>query len=183
MSASPLLSQHLHALREAAQLGPILDLACGGGRNGLYLQRQGLPVVFADIREAALREISLQLERSAEGGAELWQVDLERPGDNPLAGKAFAAIVVFHYLHRPLLPAIREAVAPGGLVIYETFTVEQAHYGRPKNPDFLLQPGELQACFAGWEILQGFEGVIEGDGRARAIANIVARRLARARGG
>ena len=93
-----------------------------------------------------------------------------------LDAETFGAILVFRYLHRPLLAGIKEAVIPGGLVIYETFTVEQAKIGRPRNPDFLLQLGELRDCFREWDILHYFEG-IEHDpasGQPRAIARIVA---------
>jgi SAM-dependent methyltransferase len=172
---SPLLKRYLGDLAQASDDSPVLDMACGGGRNGLYLVQQGIPVVFADIRSEALQQVADNLDPDI---AQLWQVDLEQEQSSPLACRQFSAILVFRYLHRPLLPAIREAVLPGGLVIYETFTREQPKYGRPKNPDFLLRPGELEQCFRDWQILHSFEGITAGDdtGARKAIAQIVARK-------
>ena len=74
------------------------------------------------------------------------------------------------------MQSIKQAVLPGGIVIYETFTVDQPQFGRPHNPDFLLQHGELREHFEGWDILHSFEGVVDGAGGsgARAIAQMVA---------
>ena len=178
MPASTLLRRFLPDLLPTLPPGPVLDLACGSGRNGLYLLANDLPVVFADADPAALETVAAQLadrhRRVQRRQARLWQVDLERADLDPLAAETFAAIIVFRYLHRPLFPAIRRAVAGGGLVIYESFTCQQARYGRPKNPDFLLQPGELRAQFDGWQILHSFEGVVQGTSGPQAIAQLVA---------
>ncbi len=159
----------------------VLDLACGMGRNGLFLVSHNVPVIFADNNEASLQSIAGALAAtgaSAEGST-CWLVDFESTlgeGHNPLAGRVFDAVVVFNYLHRPLFPAIKEAIRPGGLIAYETFTVEQQQFGRPNNPDFLLRPGELREAFAAWECIEDFEGVVsEPD---RAIARIIARKPA-----
>ena len=86
-------------------------------------------------------------------------MDLELPDTRISCGKKVGGIVVFRYLHRPLIRQIKLAVEPGGFVIYETFTVDQAQYGRPKNPDFLLLHQELQDYFSEWKIHHSFEGV------------------------
>ena len=86
-------------------------------------------------------------------------MDLEEAGRNPLAGRTWGAILVFRYLHRPLIPPIREALAPGGVLVYETFTADQALLGRPTNPDFLLGQGELRGWFADWELIEAYEGL------------------------
>ncbi len=178
----PLLREYLGQLTPAAIGSPVLDLACGTGRNGLYLIQQNIPVVFADIRPEALSQIRVKLTEEPWCGkshlAELWPVDFEQAGIDPFNGRMFAAVVVYHYLHRPLLESIKQAVSPGGLVLYETFTVDQPQYGRPKNPDFLLRHDELREQFGDWGILHYFEGVVEktgGDG-TKAIAQIVATR-------
>lgn len=168
----------------ACSRAPALDLACGTGRNGLFLLASGIPVVFADRDSPSLEHIKQHLaaqpcERQRKL-ARFWQVDLEIPDTHPLDAQTFGAILVFRYLHRPLLAGIKEAVTPGGLVIYETFTVEQAKIGRPRNPDFLLRHGELRDCFREWDILHYFEG-IERDpasGQRRAIAQLVAEKPA-----
>lgn len=184
MEASSLLSQYMQKIALACDTAPALDLACGTGRNGLCLLASDIPVVFADRDSQNLEQIKRHLtaqpcKRQREM-SRFWQVDLEIPGTHPLAGETFGVIMVFRYLHRPLLEGIKKAVIPGGLVIYETFTVEQARIGRPRNPDFLLRPGELRDSFCQWDILHSFEG-IEHDpasGQPRAIAQLVAEKPA-----
>lgn len=116
--------------------GAVLDLACGAGRHARYLARRGHGVTAVDIdltRAEALR---------GEPGIEWLAADLEG-APWPLAGRLFQAIVVTNYLHRPLFDLLFAALAPGGLLIYETFALGQARYGRPRNPQHLLLPGEL----------------------------------------
>jgi tellurite methyltransferase len=176
MQASHLVKQTWPTIREAGFTGPVLDLACGSGRNGLYLVTQGQRVTFADRQQDKLDQLSSGLQTNAL--ANYWCVDFEGPGSDPLEGLSFSAILVFRYLHRPLMPAIKRAVHPGGLVIYETYTVDQPCFGRPTNPLFLLQAGELEDIFKGWEIIHSFEGqsISESSGQLQAIAQIVARR-------
>ncbi len=148
--------------------GDILDLACGSGRNGLYVAKLDTELTPSDskARKVIMADRNVELLQSIEAiitdhhlNAQTWQTDFELPERSPLAGKSFAAILVFRYLHRPLFQSIKDAVIPGGLVFYETFTIDQPKYGRPTNPDFLLQPEELKAWFEGWEILTYDEGV------------------------
>ena len=174
MTESLLLHDYFDAIRQASTLAPVLDLACGSGRNALWLARHGGPVVAADINPAALEA----LQADAPGCLATWEIDLEAPDSAPLAGSRFGAVLVFRYLHRPLMPAIRDAVVPGGLLVYETFTEAQRRYGRPTNPDFLLRAGELTDIFADWELLHSFEGLIDSSvsGRPCAVAQLVARK-------
>jgi tellurite methyltransferase len=177
---SPLLTHYADQIAAVANKGAILDLACGGGRNGLHLVEQGIPVVFADSDPTALAQVERSLAAAAYSYgrdlAALWQVDLEQGQLDPLEGRRFAGIIVYRYLYRAMFDAIKQAVHPGGIVIYETFTIDQPRYGRPKNPEFLLEHGELQACFSDWNILHSFEGVEQDDKGVdcRAIAQIVA---------
>lgn len=76
-------------------------------------------------------------------GVEIVQADLEDGSPWPLPGRKFAGVVVTNYLHRPLFPALLEALAPGGALLYETFAIGNEKYGKPSNPDFLLHDGEL----------------------------------------
>ncbi|CAM9820049.1 unnamed protein product [Ectocarpus fasciculatus] len=87
---------------------------------------------------------------------------------SPLPKEAFGAVLVFNYLHRPLVANLRDSVKPGGLVLYKTFTWQHPSVGvRPSNPAFLLGPGELKDdMFAGWEVLDFFEGVVVVEGNA-----------------
>ena len=126
--------------------GRVLDLACGSGRHARYLLELGLEVVAVD-REA--RDIP---------GARFVRADLEDGGPWPLPGESFDGIVVANYLHRPLLPRLADALAPGGLLLYETFMAGNESLGKPSNPAFLLRPGELWAAFAGLHIIAFEQG-------------------------
>ncbi len=172
-SASALVSEHLSLLKDLEITNGVLDLACGNGRNGLVVLQHNIPVTFADNNDSALNEVE-KLISQAELGGSTWKVDFEEPGTNSLANKSFDAILVFNYLHRPLIADIREAVRPGGLIFYETFTVNQRRFGRPTNPDFLLQPAELPSAFEGWEIIHAYEGELPNP--QRAVANLIARK-------
>jgi len=172
VGVNPLLESYSRLFMEDTVEGPVLDLACGAGENGLYVAALGLPVVLADRSPEALETA----RRSAEERGlhpEFWLVDLET-GGNPLEEDYYRGILVFHYLHRPLIPHIRNAIRSGGILIYETFTSEQPKYGRPHNPDYLLQPGELAAWFDDWETIHYFEGVLKGP--RRAVAQLVCRK-------
>ena len=157
----------------------VLDLACGNGRNGLFLVSHNVPVLFADTNEAHLQSIvpAIELAGTSAKKSACWLVDFEAEvseGKNPLIGKSFDAVIVFNYLYRPLFPFIREAIRPGGLIVYETFTVDQKRFGRPSNLDFLLEQHELAQAFAGWELVRSFEGEVSSP--ERAIARLIARK-------
>jgi tellurite methyltransferase len=171
MAPDPLLTRFGHLLEDDLH-GPILDLACGRGENGLYVAGLHLPVILADRSSEALEAA----RRSAEDRglqAQFWEVDLES-GGNPLQEDHYRAILVFHYLHRPLIPFIRRGIRAGGFLVYETFTSDQPKYGHPHNPDYLLLPGELAGWFRDWQTIHYFEGLLE-DPR-RAVAQIVCRK-------
>jgi SAM-dependent methyltransferase len=168
-----LLKNHLHFLTALNRSLPVLDLACGTGRDGLMLAKHGIPVVFADKSASALEAVEQQLVKLKLPGR-TWQVDLEKPGISPIVGQAFSAVIGFSYLHRPLFPALLAAVIPGGMVVYETFTTINHRHGGPTNPDFLLLPGELEAIFKDWEIIFYFEGDLQNPNRS--VAQLVARK-------
>ncbi len=116
--------------------GAVLDLACGSGRHtGLFLGL-GHPVAAVD------RDLSRMPATPPFDRAERIAADLEG-GPWPLGELRFAGIVVTNYLHRPLFPRILASLAPGGVLIYETFALGNERFGRPSNPAFLLHPGEL----------------------------------------
>ncbi len=168
-----LLLEYLDSPPNSDEARPVLDLACGTGRSGLMLAQRDISVVFADRSATALDGIREQLSENRLPGR-TWQVDLEQEGMNPLAGQVFSAVVCFRYLHRPLFPCLLKAVEPDGLVIYETFTLDNRRFGRPGNPDFLLKPGELKTCFQGWNVIHYYEGIQQNPDRA--IAQIVAQK-------
>lgn len=121
--------------------GRILDLAAGGGRHASFFLERGNPVTAVDKDTAALAAL-------AHPGLEVVTADLE-DGPWPLGDRRFAAVVVTNYLHRPLMPALVAAVAPGGALLYETFAAGNERFGRPASPEHLLQPGELLEAVRG----------------------------------
>jgi len=165
MTHSPLLTEFKNLFN--IQGKPILDLACGNGRNGLYLHQQGYPVTFADKNKLALDTLQAENLLKIE---QCIHVDFET--EKPvLTVNSAQAILVFRYLHRPLIAQIKEAIEPGGLIIYETFTTENRQFGRPNRAEFLLQANELKEMFSGWHCLHYFEGIKHDPDRA--IAQIV----------
>jgi tellurite methyltransferase len=169
----PLLQRFADILLREAPHGPVLDLASGNCHSGIFLAQRGFDVICCDISTAALNGAT---KTAGTVGVQVKtrQIDLERQGLNPLPQDHFAAILVFRYLHRPLLPHLRGALQRTGFLIYETYTVEQTKFGRPHNPDFLLKPKELLDTFTGWEVIHYFEGILPDP--ERAIAQIVCRK-------
>lgn len=166
MTPNPLLIRFASLLTSEDLEGPVLDLACGEGQNGLYLAGMGLPVILADKNHEALTEA----RRSAEEQdlkVTFREIDLET-GLNPLEEEYYRAILVFRYLHRPLIPCLKKGLKRGGILIYETYTDEQPRFGRPLNPDHLLKPKELFDWFRDWPIIHYFEGILEDPKRAMA---------------
>ena len=168
-----MLLEHLHLFAPEAVKEPVLDLACGEGHNGLFLAGRGFPVILWDISQDALSK-ARGLARRLGVDAEFARVDLEQDGVNPLPPDSYGTILVFRYLHRPLIPYIKKGLKDGGLIFYETFTIEQPPFGKPRNPDFLLKPGELHGWFQDWDVIHSFEGILENP--KRAVAQIVCRK-------
>ena len=123
--------------------GRVLDLACGGGRHTRLFLELGHPVLAMD------RDIAWIADLAGRPDLETLEVDLEDGRPFPLAGQRFAGVVVTNYLYRPHLPALIESVAPGGVLIYETFARGNERFGRPSNPDHLLEAGELLEAVRG----------------------------------
>jgi len=125
--------------------GPVLDVACGGGRHARYFLEKGFQVVAVD-REAQVLPKEIHFVRA----------NLEDGSPWPFTGRLFGGIVVTNYLHRPLFPHLAASLAEGGVLIYETFMLGNEKYGRPSNPEFLLRPGELLEAFKELSVI-GFE--------------------------
>ncbi len=133
--------------------GTVLDVAAGAGRHARWLHDLGHPIVAID------RDISALADLTGQKDTEIIAADLETGAPFPLAGRTFAGVIVTNYLHRPILPALIAAVAPGGLLIYETFARGNERFGKPSNPDFLLQPGELLDAVRGRLRVVAYEDV------------------------
>jgi SAM-dependent methyltransferase len=137
-SPSAWVSTHADLIRRG---GRVLDLACGSGRHTRDLVDRGFRLVAADIDLAGVADLS------GDSRIELIEADLEND-DWPFVESRFDGIVVCNYLHRPHLPLLVDALDDGGVLIFDTFAVGNERFGRPRNPDFLLRPGELLDAFA-----------------------------------
>ena len=159
----------------AAALGPqlmaprrLLDVAMGRGRHVVVCAGLGYRVFGVDVNMDAVRAAAAAAARQALR-VHAWCADLTA---TPLPRERFEAVVVTRYLQRDLFEPIRDAVTPGGIVLYETFTSNQrAHGCGPTSPDHLLEPGELRERFQGFDVLF-YEEVL----RPEAVARLAARR-------
>lgn len=131
--------------------GAVLDLACGRGRHMRWFAARGHPVTGVDRDAEALATL--------QGVGERIEADIEN-GPWPLADRQFAAVVVTNYLWRPLFPRILAAVAPGGVLLHETFAQGNETVGKPSRPDFLLAPGELLQAYAGLRVVAYEDGFL-----------------------
>jgi SAM-dependent methyltransferase len=147
--------------------GEVLDLACGAGRHSRYLAKLGFEVVAVDRDASLLADPPpgvLPVESDLEGGP--W----------PFPGRRFDAIVVTNYLYRPLLPVLAGSLEAGGLLIYETFARGNERFGKPSNPDYLLEPGELLDAVRGQLRVVAYEDVVVDSPRPAALQRLCARR-------
>ena len=142
----PILTQYAHLLDGN---GWALDVACGVGHNALFLARHGYDVLAVDgslvglqYGRAAARERALPVHFAA--------ADLDRFAPPP---RRFGLILVMRFLSRPLLPLLKEALVPGGLMIYQTFNLNWRRANPAFNPEYLLAPGELAGAFGDYEVI------------------------------
>lgn len=147
----------------------VLDVACGGGRHARYFATRGHTVAAVDRDAAALAGLA---------GVQYIEpicADIES-GPWPFAGRTFGVIVVTNYLHRPLFSLLLQALAPGGMLIYETFALGNERYGRPSNPDFLLRPGELLEVVRGQLRVAAYEDIFVASPKPAMVQQICALR-------
>ena len=139
-----------------------LDLAAGFGQNGLWLAEQAYNVDVMDISRVALNLARAEMTMRNIRNANLLQVDIDKlvlrrsglcEGIHEICPQSYDVILVFRYLRRPLLPILREAIRPGGRIIYETFNLNYLEQVPEFNRDFLLNPGELESAFDGWRFI------------------------------
>jgi hypothetical protein len=117
-----------------------------------------------------------QLQLAPHPGVVALQADLEDGSPWPLGDRIFGAVVVTNYLYRPLMPHLLGALAPGGVLLYETFMVGNERFGRPSNPDHLLKDGELLDLVRGRLSVIAYEARLISDPRMAMVQRIAARR-------
>lgn len=150
---SPWIARWSHLLAPGCS---VLDVACGSGRHLQWFAARGHPVCGVDQDVVAAR--------AQVPGAELVQADMESqpwPLASAQGPRTFGAVVVTNYLWRPLWPVLLQSLAPGGLLLYETFAAGNETVGRPARPDFLLQPGELLQVCAQMQVVAYENGFLE----------------------
>ena len=151
-SISPWIEKHVNLIPKDQA---VIDVACGNGRHSLFFLEQGYEVIAVDI------DTSVIAGNEGRSGLSIVQADLEG-APWPFRPESVGAIVVVNYLWRPLFSHLRETLKPGGILLYDTFAQGNEKYGRPRNPDFLLMPGELSEQLSqNFDIIDSFDGYIE----------------------
>ena len=148
--------------------GQVLDVAMGTGANAVYLARMGFEVEGVDISAEAVNT-ALELARKSGVNLKARLADLE--SNYRIRKSSYDVIICFKYLQRSLIQQMKDGLRTGGMVVYETFIVDQARFGKPKNPDHLLKHNELLDLFRDFRCLRYREGIFES---RKAIASIIA---------
>jgi SAM-dependent methyltransferase len=146
----------------------VLDLATGAGRNALFFAARGHKVTAVDIDVGRL---------PAAENVEPLQADLENGSPWPLGTRRFGAVVVTRYLYRPLMPNLLNAIEPGGVLLYDTFMAGNEKLGRPRNPDHLLEDGELLEIVRGRFSVVAYEARLVEEPSPAMVQRIAARRI------
>jgi tellurite methyltransferase len=150
--------------------GRVLDIAMGSGRNAIYLAKMGCKVEGVD---ASLEAIEEALANAQKEGVSI-QTRVEDLENIPYIDEgAYDVVICFNYLQRSLMPQLRNWVKPGGILVYETYIVDQVLFGKPRNPEHLLRHNELLHTLRGFRVLRYREGIFQGK---KAIASILAQK-------
>jgi 2-polyprenyl-3-methyl-5-hydroxy-6-metoxy-1,4-benzoquinol methylase len=151
--------------------GRALDVAMGSGRNTIYLAKMGFEVEGIDTSHEAIEDA---LARALQEGISV-QTRVEDLQTIPYIDEdTYDLVICFNYLQRSLMPQMKNWVKPGGMLVYETFIVDQVRFGKPRNPDHLLRHNELLHTFQDFRVLRYREGIIDGK---KAMASIVAQKV------
>jgi SAM-dependent methyltransferase len=151
-SANALLKEFVqnHQIEGQAGRPTALDLGCGGGRDAVFLAKQGWQVTAIDQQAAVIKRAKQLANRS--GAAVKWKCcDLKTEGCLPQTD--FDLVLMVRYLNRELFASLRQAIRPGGYLLIQTFAEGAEAFGSPKNPNFLLAPGELAEVFGDFSII------------------------------
>jgi SAM-dependent methyltransferase len=145
----------------------VLDVAAGGGRHSRFFAERGHKVTALDRDTSRL---------APHPGVEIAHAELEDGSPWPLPGRTFAAVVVTNYLHRPLFGTLLDALAPGGVLLYETYMEGNERFGEPSRPAFLLKDGELLDLVRGRLSVTAYEARLVSEPKMAMVQRIAARR-------
>jgi len=151
--------------------GRALDVAMGAGQNAIFLAKMGFDVEGVDISAEAVNT-ALSSARKAGVTIRVQVADLE--GNYHVEKGVYDVIICFNYLQRSLIPQIKDGLRKGGIVVYETFIVDQTQFGKPRNTDYLLKHNELLNMFRTFRCLYYREGIVES---RKAVASILAEKI------
>jgi SAM-dependent methyltransferase len=145
----------------------VLDVAAGSGRHSRFFAERGHKVTALDRDTGRLAPLP---------GVEIVHAELEDGSPWPLPGRTFAAVIVTNYLHRPLFPTLLDALAPGGVLLYETYMEGNERFGEPSRPAFLLKDGELLDLVRGRLSVTAYEARMISEPRMAMVQRLAARR-------
>jgi tellurite methyltransferase len=150
--------------------GRVLDVAMGDGRNSIFLGSKGFEAEGVDLSE---ENINRALASARDNGVTIKAraADLEK--DPYIQPEAYDVIICFRYLQRSLIQHMKNGLREGGVIVYETYTIDQLQFGKPRNPDFLLGRNELLNLFRDFYCIRYHEGIIYDK---KAMAGIIARK-------
>jgi SAM-dependent methyltransferase len=169
LTPSPWIMHWAHLLKSQST---VLDLACGNGRHSIYLAGLGHRVLGID-RAPTISNSDIPRNENC-GSIDIKTADLELKNTWPLEGLLFDAIIVTNYLWRPHWPNMLCNLAPGGILMVETFAIGNEQYGKPSNPQFLLRQGELLNMTQSLNIIGYEHGVVNTP--RKVVQRIVAQR-------
>ena len=152
--------------------GRALDLATGSGRNAIYLARNGYKVDAIDYSGVAVSQLKYFVNQQSLP-VSVQQEDLTT---FRIPGVTYDLIINFNYLERSLIPQMIKGLKPGGMILFETYTIEQPRYGKPHNPEYLLKPNELIKSFKELQIIYYHERVDHSSEETKAIASLLAQK-------
>ena len=164
--ANPLLTENIDCIESNTIGRTMIDLACGAGRDSVYLANRGWQVTSIDNKPSALERCQ-KLADSMNVSLTTLLKELENQSQ-PLKNLSADLVLVMRYLHRPLFPEIDQLINPGGILVYSTFMIGSEKFGSPRNPNYLLAPGELAETFSSYQILKDEQHELA-DGRPVAI--------------
>jgi tellurite methyltransferase len=150
--------------------GKALDVAMGSGRNSIFLARNGFDVEGVDVSEEAVNNAQ---QSARKYGVIIHTSVADLENNYLIKANYYDTIICFNYLQRSLISQIKTGLKMGGMIVYETFTIDQPRFGKPRNPDFLLHYNELLEMFRDFLCLRYREGIFEN----KAIASLLAQKV------